>query len=59
MTGNVAHREFLGEFVRYRIDAQGTDIVADQPHFGGNVEFVPGSQVRIGISPAQVRLLPG
>ncbi len=59
VTGNVAHREFLGEFVRYRIDAQGTDIVADQPHFGGNVEFVPGSQVRIGISPAQVRLLPG
>jgi hypothetical protein len=37
----------------------GIDIVADQSHFGGNVEFVPGSQVRIGISPAQVRLLPG
>ncbi len=55
--GTVAHREFLGEFIRYRIDVQGTDIVADQPHYGGNVEFVPGSRVRVGIAPAQVRLL--
>ena len=51
------HREFLGEFIRYRIDVQGNDIVADQPHYGGNVEFVPGSAVRVGIAPAQVRLL--
>ena len=36
----------------------GSNIVADQPHFGRNVEFVPGSQVRVGVSPAQVRLLP-
>ena len=56
--GSIAHREFLGEFIRYRIDAQGTDIVADQPHYGGNVEFAPGSRVRIGIAPAQMRLLP-
>ena len=56
--GRVAHREFLGEFIRYRIDVQGTDIVADQPHYGGNVEFVPGSAVRVGIEPAQLRLLP-
>ncbi len=56
--GNVTEREFLGEFIRYRIDVQGTDIIADQPHFGGNVEFVPGSQVKVGIEPAQVRLLP-
>jgi iron(III) transport system ATP-binding protein len=56
--GSVAHREFLGEFVRYRIDVDATDIVADQPHYGGNVEFVPGSRVKIGIEPAQLRLLP-
>ena len=57
INGSVVHREFLGEFIRYRIDVQGTDIVADQPHYGGNVEFVPGSRVRVGIEPAQVRLL--
>jgi iron(III) transport system ATP-binding protein len=55
--GKVAHREFLGEFIRYRIDVQGTDIVADQTHNGGNVEFVPGSPVKVGIAPTQVRLL--
>ena len=55
--GNVTEREFLGEFIRYRIDVQGTAIVADQPHYGGNVEFVPGNRVNVGIEPAQLRLL--
>src|SRR6185503_10637375 len=58
LTGNVTEREFLGEFIRYRIDVGGTPIVADQPHFDGNVEFVPGNAVDIGIEPAHVRLLP-
>ena len=56
--GSVIHREFLGEFVRYRIDVQGTEIIADQPHYGSSVEFAPGNPVRIGLAPAQVRLLP-
>ena len=57
MQGSVAQREFLGEFIRYRIDVQGIDIVADQPHYGGNIEFLPGTLVKIGIQPAQIRLL--
>jgi iron(III) transport system ATP-binding protein len=57
--GTVAHREFLGEFVRYRIAAGGTELIADQSHYGGNVEFLPGSAIKVGIAPAQVRLLPG
>jgi len=56
--GTIAHREFLGEFVRYRIDARGTELIADQSHFGGSVEFVPGSAIKVGIAPAQVRVLP-
>ena len=56
--GTVAEREFLGEFIRYRIDVQGTPIVADQTHFSGNVEFAPGHPVDVGIEPTQVRLLP-
>ena len=55
--GTISQREFLGEFVRYRIDAQGTELIADQSHFGGNVEFMPGSAVKVGIAPAQMRLL--
>ena len=58
VSGRVTHREFLGEFVRYRIEVQDSEIVADQPHYGGNVEFVPGNAVRIGIAPAQLKLLP-
>ncbi len=58
ISGKVTEREFLGEFIRYRIVAQGTDIIADQPHYGGNVEFIPGGEVNVGIEPAQVRLLP-
>jgi|KBSMisStaDraftv2_1062788.scaffolds.fasta_scaffold14999_2 iron(III) transport system ATP-binding protein len=57
MQGSVAHREFLGEFIRYRIDVQGIDIVADQPHYGGSIEFLPGALVKIGIQPGQIRLL--
>ncbi len=56
--GTVAHRAFLGEFVRYRIDARGIELIADQSHFGGNVEFTPGSAVRVGLAPSQVRVLP-
>jgi iron(III) transport system ATP-binding protein len=56
--GQIMEREFLGEFIRYRIDVRGTDIVADQPHYGGNGEFKPGTQVNVGIEPAQIRLLP-
>ena len=52
--GTITHREFLGEFVRYRIDARGTEFVADQSHFSGGVEFMPGSAVKVGIAPAQV-----
>jgi iron(III) transport system ATP-binding protein len=56
--GTIAHREFLGEFVRYRIAAGGTELIADQSHYGGNVEFLPGSAIKVGIAPDQVRLLP-
>jgi iron(III) transport system ATP-binding protein len=55
--GRISEREFLGEFIRYHIDVQGTDIVADQPHYGGNVEFQPGTEVKVGIEPARLRLL--
>ena len=34
-----------------------TNIIANQPHYSGNVEFVPGSQVGVGNAPANVRLL--
>ncbi len=57
--GTVAEREFLGEFVRYAIDIGETKLIADQPHFGGHPVRAPGSRVKVGFDPAQIRLLAG
>jgi iron(III) transport system ATP-binding protein len=55
--GTVTEREFLGEFMRYRIDVAGTVLVADAPHFGG-AGHAPGARVQLGIDPATVNVLP-
>ncbi len=55
--GRVTLREFLGEFVRYTVRIGQTDLTADQPHHTGDPGFAPGAAVRVGINPAQVRLL--
>jgi hypothetical protein len=34
-----------------------TGLVADQPHYLGEPGFAPGASVRVGINPAQARLL--
>ena len=55
--GTVIEREFLGEFVRYNVKAKSADLVVDQPHYMGEAGFAPGAAVRVGINPAQARLL--
>ena len=55
--GSVAQREFLGEFVRYTVRVGQAELTADQPHYTADPGFAPGATVRVGINPAQVRLL--
>ncbi len=55
--GRVFLREFLGEFVRYTVKISQTDLTVDLPHHTGDPGFAPGGVVRVGINPAQVRLL--
>jgi iron(III) transport system ATP-binding protein len=55
--GTVSHREFLGEFVRYRVNVGATEIVADQTHYGGQPDFAPGAAVAVRIDPAQIKFL--
>ena len=55
--GRVTEREFLGEFVRYSVKAGVAELVVDQPHYMGEAGFAPGAAVRVGINPAQARLL--
>jgi len=53
----VTEREFLGEFVRYNVQAGATNLVVDQPHYMGEAGCAPGAAVQVGINPAQARLL--
>ncbi|MCZ7560833.1 MAG: TOBE domain-containing protein [Burkholderiaceae bacterium] len=55
----VAEREFLGEFVRYRVRTGDVEVVADQPHVLGDAGFAPGARVHLGIDPGQLRLDSG
>jgi iron(III) transport system ATP-binding protein len=57
LAGTVMEREFLGEFMRYRVDVAGSLFIADVPHFGGSSVAV-GTPVQLGIDPAMVTVLP-
>ena len=57
LDGTVAEREFLGEFVRYNVKIGASGLVVDQPHYMGERGFAPGARVKVGINPAQVKLL--
>jgi iron(III) transport system ATP-binding protein len=56
LAGTVAAREFLGEFVRYRLLVGGTEMIADQMHFGGMPVFEAGRAVQVGLDPTQVKV---
>ncbi len=53
----VAEREFLGEFIRYRLEAAGREVIADLPHALGSAGFAQAADVSLGIDRTQVRLL--
>ena len=57
LDGRVEHSEFLGEFARYRVRVGDVSMVADQPHYSGIALFQPGTDVKLGIEPTQVRFL--
>jgi iron(III) transport system ATP-binding protein len=57
VSATVVEREFLGEFVRYRLRAGELELVADQPHFMGEPGFAPGAALDVGLDPGQVRVL--
>ncbi len=57
LPGRVKEREFLGEFVRYRALSGGAEFIADAAHRAGNHPFDVGDEVRLGLDPAEMRLL--
>ena len=57
LPGRVTEREFLGEFVRYRARSGSAEFIADAAHRAGNHPFDVGDEVRLGLDPAEMRLL--
>jgi iron(III) transport system ATP-binding protein len=57
LDGTVTEREFLGEFVRYNVKVGTGNLVVDQPHYVGEPGFAPGARVKVGINPAQIKVL--
>ena len=53
----VKEREFLGEFMRYRVETAGHALTVDVPHFG-SAGHAPGAAVKLGIDPAKATVLP-
>lgn len=57
LDGRVESAEFLGESSRYRVRVGEVAVVADQAHYAGIAMFPPGTAVRLGIEPTQLRYL--
>ena len=57
LPGNILEREFLGEFVRYRVDASGTELTIDQSHQPGSEIFSTGRNVTVSIPKNALRLV--
>ncbi len=57
LDGQVESAEFLGEFSRYRVRVGDLALISDQPHCAGDTLFSPGTRVRLGLDPAQLRCL--
>ncbi|WP_420224470.1 ABC transporter ATP-binding protein [Pigmentiphaga litoralis] len=55
--GRIVAGDFIGEFCRYRVQCGALVLIADHPHASGIPLFPAGMPVRLGIDPAQVRLM--
>ncbi len=57
VTGQILDREFLGEFVRYRVDASGTELIVDKSHQPGGEIYAAGNIVTLSFSDQALRLV--
>ena len=57
--GRIIDREFMGEYVRYRVDTGTARLTVDQSHRAHTPLFAAGAEVRIAVSPREFRYLPG
>ena len=55
--GQVIEREFLGEFIRYRVRAGSAELTLDESHRAGDAGHRLGSEVVVGLDPRAVGIL--
>jgi iron(III) transport system ATP-binding protein len=55
--GQVVEREFLGEFIRYRVRARSAELILDEAHRAGDAGHPVGSEVVVGLDPKAVGVL--
>ena len=55
--GTVTEREFLGEFVRYKVMVRDVSLIADETHRMGTRPYDAGDRVQVGIDPVQTEIL--
>jgi len=57
LKGQIQHREFLGNLIRYGISINGKDILVDDGHQVGGRSFQVNEEVEVALDPTQVRIL--
>ena len=57
LDGVIHGGEFLGEFMRYEVRAQGAVVIADRPHRRGEPALARGTPVRMSVPAREVRLI--
>ena len=56
IAAQIREREFLGEFIRYRMVAAGAELLADSPHRIGDPGYANDTRIMAGVDPAQIRI---
>jgi len=59
LSGQVEHREFLGNVIRYTVAVGGHSLTVDASHSAGRPAFATGDDVALVLDTRNIRILPG
>jgi len=57
LTGQVKHREFLGNIIRYNVAVGGHSLIVDDSHGIGAIAFAVGDDVTLSLNTKNIRIL--
>jgi iron(III) transport system ATP-binding protein len=59
LSGQIEHREFLGNVIRYSVTVGSHEILVDDSHHAGGRIFSAGDQVALDLDAGRIQVLPG